>query len=102
MLALLNNFFSIIIAIFGFSILVFFHEFGHFIMAVIFKIKVEKFSIGMGPAIYGFKKGETFFQIGAVPFGGFCKFKGDETIEDLPTKFSLNVFSNIINIYNSS
>ncbi|MCK4798130.1 MAG: site-2 protease family protein [Spirochaetes bacterium] len=97
MLALLNNFFSIIIAIFGFSILVFFHEFGHFIMAVIFKIKVEKFSIGMGPAIYGFKKGETFFQIGAVPFGGFCKFKGDETIEDLPTKFSLNVFSNIIN-----
>ncbi len=70
--------YSIIIAIIGFSILIFVHELGHFIMAKIFKIKVEKFSIGMGPAIYGFQKGETYFQIGAVPFGGFCKFKGDE------------------------
>ncbi len=73
---------QIIIAAFGFSLMVFVHEFGHFIIAVFFKIKVEKFSIGMGPAVWGFKKGETYFQIGAVPFGGFCKFKGDEITDD--------------------
>ena len=83
MASLFNNFFSISIAIIGFGILIFFHELGHFIMAKIFKIKVEKFSIGMGPVIYGFKKGETFFQISAIPFGGFCKFKGEEITDNI-------------------
>jgi len=73
---------QVLIAVLGFSILVFFHELGHFISAIFFKIKVEKFSIGMGPAIIGFQKGDTYFQIGAIPFGGFCKFKGDEVGEN--------------------
>jgi regulator of sigma E protease len=73
---------QIIVAAIGFSFMVFVHEFGHFIIAILFKIKVEKFSIGMGPAIWGFQKGDTYFQVGAVPFGGFCKFKGDEITDD--------------------
>ncbi len=85
-----------IIALFGFGILVFIHEFGHFIMGKLFGIRVETFSIGLGPAIFGFKRGDTFYQIGAIPFGGFCKFKGDETIEDLPTNFTVNKFKEIL------
>lgn len=85
----------VIIAVFGFGILVFFHELGHFLIGKLFKIRVEIFSIGMGPSIFGFKKGETFYQIGAVPIGGFCKFKGEESFEDLPAKFSINVFEDI-------
>ncbi len=91
-----------IIAVFGFGILVFFHELGHFIMGKLFKIRVETFSIGMGPAIFGFKKGETFYQVGAVPIGGFCKFKGEESFEDLPAKISLNVFEDIKGKLNSN
>ncbi|MBN2547349.1 MAG: site-2 protease family protein [Spirochaetes bacterium] len=87
----------IIIAVFGFSILVFFHELGHFLIAIFFKIKVEKFSIGMGPAIWGFKKGGTFFQIGSIPFGGFCQFKGDELKDDLPVEINYENFNNIFN-----
>jgi len=86
-----------LIAVFGFSILVFFHELGHFLIAILFKIKVEKFSIGMGPAIWGFKKGETFFQIGTIPFGGFCQFKGDEIKDDLPIEINFENFNNILN-----
>lgn len=90
------GFIVFLIAVFGFGILVFVHEFGHFIMGKLFKIKVETFSIGLGPAIFGFKKGETFYQIGAIPFGGFCKFKGEETLENLPSKFSLKKFEGIL------
>ena len=73
---------KLLIAVFGFGILVFFHEFGHFIMGRLFKMKVEKFSIGMGPAIFGFNWIGTYFQISAIPLGGFCKFKGDEITDD--------------------
>jgi regulator of sigma E protease len=54
-------------------------------MAILFKIKVEKFSIGIGPAIYKFQKGDTSYQIGWLPLGGFCKFKGDEINDDEKT-----------------
>jgi regulator of sigma E protease len=89
------GFIFFIIAVFGFGLLVFVHEFGHFIMGKLFKIRVETFSIGLGPAIFGFKKGETYYQIGAIPLGGFCKFKGEETLEDLPVKFTINMFEDI-------
>jgi site-2 protease. Metallo peptidase. MEROPS family M50B len=49
--------------IFVFSILVFFHEFGHYIAAIKFGVKVYKFSFGFGPKIYGFTKNETEYNI---------------------------------------
>lgn len=70
--------------ILGFGLLVFIHEFGHFIIAILFGVKVEKFSIGMGPAIVGFKIKETLYQIGLIPFGGFCQFKEDSLLDDIP------------------
>lgn len=81
-----DNVLSIIAAVFGFGILVFFHEFGHFIMGKLFKIKVEKFSLGLGPKIWGIQGKETYYQIAALPFGGFCKFKGDEILDNTQEK----------------
>ncbi len=66
---------SVIISILGFSFLVFIHELGHFIFARMTGMKVDKFSIGFGPAIYKFGK-ETVYQIALLPFGGFVQIKG--------------------------
>lgn len=74
------------IAVIGFGILVFFHELGHFLTAKFFKIKVEKFAIGWGPAIFGFQGKETYYQLSVFPVGGFCKFKGDEMSRDFEEK----------------
>ncbi len=60
------------------GLLVFIHEFGHFLMAKRQKIGVEKFSLGFGPKIFGFKKGETTYLISALPFGGYVKLRGEE------------------------
>src|SRR5215813_10555154 len=55
------------------------HEFGHFIVAKLFKIRVETFSIGFGPRLWGFKKGTTDYRISAIPLGGYVKLGGDES-----------------------
>ncbi|MDX1779655.1 MAG: site-2 protease family protein, partial [Thermodesulfobacteriota bacterium] len=59
------------------GILIFVHEFGHFIVAKRAGVGVEKFSLGFGPKIIGFQKGETHYQICAVPLGGYVKMKGE-------------------------
>ena len=61
---------SILIAILVFSLLVLFHEFGHFIVAKAVGIGVVEFSLGMGPRILSFQKGETRYSWKAIPFGG--------------------------------
>lgn len=62
--------------------LVFAHELGHFVMAKAFRIKVLKFSLGFGPILLGRQIGETFYQIAAVPLGGFVRFLGDDPREE--------------------
>lgn len=64
------------IAVFGFLILV--HELGHFILAKRNGVRVETFSLGMGPKLVGWKIGETTYQISAIPFGGYVKMAGEE------------------------
>ncbi len=66
------------------GILVFVHEFGHFIMAKRAGVRVEKFSLGMGPAIPGlrFKKGDTEYVISALPLGGYVKMAGENPDEE--------------------
>ena len=67
------------------SILIFVHEFGHFIVAKFFGVKVMKFSIGMGPKLFGFKYGETEYVVAAIPIGGFVSMLGhDPSIEITP------------------
>ncbi|HHU70276.1 MAG TPA: RIP metalloprotease RseP [Thermoanaerobacterales bacterium] len=67
-----------VVPIFVLSILVFFHEFGHFIIAKIMQIKVNEFSIGFGPKIVDFEKGETIYTLRLFPLGGFVKMEGED------------------------
>jgi regulator of sigma E protease len=62
--------------ILAFSITI--HEFGHFLVAKLFKIPVEKFSIGYGPPLVRMKIGETDFRIAYFPLGGYVKIAGEE------------------------
>jgi regulator of sigma E protease len=59
-------------------VLVFAHEFGHFITAKMARVKVEEFGIGFPPRIFSFKRGETTYSINAIPLGGFTKMVGEE------------------------
>ncbi|MCM1178706.1 MAG: site-2 protease family protein [Clostridium sp.] len=74
---------NVIIALFVFSAIIFFHELGHFLLAKKNGIYVQEFAIGMGPVIYSFQKKETKYSVRAVPMGGFCAMLGeDEAVED--------------------
>ena len=64
------------------GVLVFFHEFGHFMVAKWSDMRVEEFAIGMGPRILGTEYGETFYSIRAFPLGGFCKITGEMPMDD--------------------
>ena len=55
------------------------HEFGHFIVAKLFKVRVETFSAGFGPRLFGVKWGHTDYRISAIPLGGYVKLGGDES-----------------------
>ena len=58
--------------------LIFVHEFGHFLAAKALGVKVVKFSIGFGPKILGFRRGETEYLLSILPLGGYVKMAGDE------------------------
>ncbi|MHB8875806.1 MAG: RIP metalloprotease RseP [Myxococcaceae bacterium] len=63
--------------------LVFVHEFGHFIVAKLCGVKVLKFSIGFGPRIFGFKRGDTEYRVSWIPLGGYVKMAGEQPFEEL-------------------
>ena len=74
--------FNIIIGIIGLSLVVFFHESGHFMAAKLCGVKVLTFSIGWGKKLFSFKKGDTEYCISLLPMGGYCKMKGEEILDD--------------------
>ena len=63
---------KIIIAILIFSLLIIFHELGHFLLAKKNGIRVNEFCLGLGPTVVGFTKGETKYSLHLLPFGGDC------------------------------
>ena len=67
----------VIYAIIVLGILIFVHEFGHFIIAKLFNVKVEKFSLGFGPKLFGKQIGETEYLLSAFPLGGYVKMFGE-------------------------
>ncbi len=70
------------ISILGIGFLILVHEFGHFLVAKLLKIKVEVFSIGFGPAFFKFKRGETEYRLSIfLPFGGYVKLYGETSKE---------------------
>ena len=60
------------------GILIFFHELGHFLIAKVFGVGVEKFSLGFGPRLFGKTIGITDYRISAIPLGGYVKMVGEE------------------------
>lgn len=73
---------GIIVAILLFSFIVIFHELGHFLLAKANKIRVDEFSLGLGPTIIGKKIGETKFSLKLLPFGGACMM-GEDDADDM-------------------
>jgi len=67
---------SIVVAIVGLGLLIVLHEGGHYLAARLCGMRVERFSIGFGPTLLGFKRGETTFQIAPIPLGGFVQITG--------------------------
>ena len=66
------------------SILIFVHEFGHFIMGKAFGVYIYEFALGMGPKVMGFKRKNdpTEYNLRALPIGGFCQMAGEEGEDD--------------------
>ena len=73
---------NLILFILILGIIVLVHEFGHFIWAKITGVYVYEFAIGMGPKLFGKKKGETEYTIRAIPIGGFCQMAGEDLEDD--------------------
>jgi len=68
---------SIILFIIILAALVFVHELGHFVVAKLFKIRVDEFGLGFPPRLWGKKYGETTYTLNVIPFGGFVKIFGE-------------------------
>lgn len=68
----------ILAAVLIFGILVAVHELGHFLAAKLCGVRVNEFSIGMGPAVWSRKRGETQYSLRALPIGGFCAMEGED------------------------
>ena len=67
----------VIYAVIVLGVLIFVHEFGHFLVAKLFNVRVEKFSLGFGPKLVGKKIGETEYLVSAFPLGGYVKMFGE-------------------------
>lgn len=78
---------SILFAILLFSFLIFIHELGHFAAAKLSGVRVNEFSMFMGPAIWKKQKGETLYALRCIPLGGYCAMEGEDEDTDDPRSF---------------
>src|SRR5438128_11335867 len=67
---------AILVAVVGLGLLIAAHEAGHLALARMMGMRVETFSLGFGPRIWGFRRGETDYRLSALPLGGYCKIAG--------------------------
>ena len=86
----MNTFITIISAVLVFGFLIFIHEFGHYISARIFKVKINEFSIGMGPKLvwYDSKKTGIRYALAMFPIGGYVAMAGENEESDDPNSFN--------------
>src|SRR5438094_8597994 len=75
----LQNFWWYLVLI---GVMILIHELGHYWAARLFDVKVEVFSFGFGPRLFGFRRGETDYRFSAILFGGYVKMKGEQPGED--------------------
>lgn len=94
---MLNIVLRIFYTILVLGFLIFIHEFGHFICAKIFKVKVNEFALGMGPSILKKQVGETLYALRLFPIGGYVSMEGEDEVSDDPNSFgNKNVFARIL------
>ncbi|HSU88821.1 MAG TPA: RIP metalloprotease RseP [Terriglobia bacterium] len=74
---------NIVVALLVLSVIIVIHELGHFLVAKFFKIKVETFSVGFGPRILGFRRGDTDYRISAFLLGGYVKMAGETPTDSI-------------------
>ena len=79
---------TVVIAIAVFMLIILIHEFGHFIAAKSIGVLVHEFSIGFGPKIIKWKKGETDYSLRLFPLGGYVKLEGEDEKSDNPRALS--------------
>ena len=72
-----------LVAILGFGVLIVVHELGHFLVARLFGMRVERFSIGFGPVLWSRRRGDTDWAISAVPLGGYVRIAGMSPGEEI-------------------
>ena len=82
------RFLYILLAILLFGVLIAIHEFGHFFTAKLLGVKVNEFSIGMGPALWSKQQGETLYAVRVFPVGGYCAMEGEDEDTGDPRAFS--------------
>ena len=78
---------TILLTLVMFGIIIFAHEGGHLLCAKACHIYVEEFSVGMGPLLFSFQKGETQYSLRLLPIGGYCKMPGEDGESDHPNGF---------------
>ena len=81
---------GILLAVIGvllFGLIIFIHEFGHFFTAKLSHVCVNEFSIGMGPRLFSFTRGETQYSLRLLPIGGYCAMEGEDEKSDDPRAF---------------
>ncbi len=88
---------SIVAAVVVFAVLIVVHEAGHFFVAKRMGVRVLRFSIGYPPRIWGIRRGETDYAIGATPFGGYVRMLGDE-ISDQPSAATIENYAREIEL----
>ena len=77
----------ILIGILIFGLLIAVHELGHFLTAKLLGVKVNEFSIGMGPAVFSREKGDTLYSVRILPIGGYCAMEGEDDESADPHSF---------------
>ena len=83
----LSQSWNVLQVVLGIGIVIFVHEAGHFLAARWCGVRVEVFSLGFGPKLFGWRRGGTLYQVAAVPLGGYVKMAGEEFLsadDDLP------------------
>ena len=88
----------ILIGILFFELIIFSHEFGHFITAKLSGVKVNEFALGMGPRLFGFTKGETTYTFRLLPIGGYCAMEGEDVSKWYNNDFHKMYISEITNV----
>lgn len=85
--------FTIVAVVLFLGALIFVHEMGHFLAAKYFDIKVTKFSLGFGPPLVAFTRGETTYQVAIVPLGGYVRMAGEYPGEELAPEDKARAFT---------